>query len=148
MRTPPSTPVNKYVMHSRVEEVEVVAANALTLAKEALAQLKLQPPRGEKGETGPAGLSIKGDAGRDGKDGKDGVGYAGRDGMNGTNGKDGKDGGPGPDSAEVLAATRAELANVLKQVADLSVTVAALLSRDKRSQEYVEFLAAKVRSKS
>ena len=64
--------------------------------------------------------------------------------MNGTNGKDGKDGAPGPDSAAVLASTRAELANVLKQVADLSVTVQGLLAANKRSAEYVEFLKSKV----
>ncbi len=147
MSIPPSTLPNKFVMPQRVADVEKLAANCDTAIRELTVRFDRQPPRGERGETGPAGLSIKGDAGRDGRDGKDGVGYAGRDGMHGSNGKDGKDGAAGPDSAAVLAETRAELANVLKQLADLTATVNGLLSRDKRSQEYIEFLRDKVRSK-
>src|SRR5208282_6609154 len=59
MRTLPTAPNNKYTHLKRLEECEVVASNALTAAKEALAQLKLQPPRGETGERGLMGANGK-----------------------------------------------------------------------------------------
>lgn len=148
MSTPPTEPVNKYVMHRRVEDVEKLAANCDTAIRELTARFDRQPPRGEKGETGPAGLSITGPAGRDGKDGRDGVGYAGRDGMHGTNGKDGKDGAPGPDSAAVLAETRAELEAVRREFADLKLVVNAIYDQNRQAKDYIEFLRARVAARS
>ena len=134
-------------MHTRLAECEVVASNALTAAKEALDVLKRQPPRGDTGATGPKGDSIVGPAGRDGKNGKDGRDAVGINGTNGRDGKDGKDGAPGPDSAVVLAETRAELANVLKQFEDLKLVVTAIQQQNAQSKEYIEYLRNKVRSK-
>lgn len=149
MRTPPSTPVNKYVMHSRVEEVEVVAANALTLAKEALAQLKLQPPQGPKGETGE-----KGDRGKDavcicknGRDGKDST----VPGPVGPQGRPGRDCVCKTEIAEqrlsqvesFSAQSHAELGLLRQTVLELSATVQGLLDANERGAEYIEFLQAK-----
>src|ERR1019366_2258761 len=122
----PIRPVNKYNIAWRVALVESAANHAVAEAKRAHERLDRQPPRGEKGETGPAGLSIKGDAGRDGKDGKDG-----------------NDGAPGPDSAAVLASTRAELANVLAKFEDLKLVVNAIHAQNKQAAGYIEYLRAK-----
>jgi hypothetical protein len=143
MRPAPTVAPNKYNLHSRVQEVEVVAANALTAAKEAHELIKRQPLQGERGATGPAGISIKGDAGRDGVNGKDGRDAVGVNGHHGTNGRDGKDGAPGPDSAAVLAETRAELANVLRQFADLKLQVEGVRSMMTQGADYIQYLRAK-----
>jgi hypothetical protein len=91
MRTPPSTPNNRYTHLKRLEECEVVAANALTTAREAHQRLDHQPPRGEQGLTGPPGP-----AGRDSvcscKSGRDGA--VGAQGVAGKDGRDGKDAAP------------------------------------------------------
>jgi hypothetical protein len=143
MSIPPSTPVNKYFMHKRVEDVEKLAANCDTVIRELTARFDRQPPQGERGATGPAGLSIKGDAGRDGKDGKEGVGYPGANGLHGTNGHDGKDGAPGQDSAAVLASTRAELETVRREFADLKLVVDAIYQQNKQTAGYIQYLREK-----
>jgi hypothetical protein len=143
MRPAPTVAPNKYNLHSRVQEVEVAVSNALTEAKRAHERLDHQPPRGEKGATGPAGPSIRGDAGRDGVNGKDGRDAVGVNGHHGTNGRDGKDGAAGPDSAAVLAATRAELANVLKQFGDLKLQVEGVRSMMTQGADYIQYLRAK-----
>jgi hypothetical protein len=135
-------------MHRRVEEVEVVASNALTEAKRAHERLDHQPPRGEKGATGPAGISIKGDAGRDGTNGRDGIGYAGATGPQGQPGKD--------LSAEVaqteravarleqnLAGLTAQLATLKQQSADLQLVVNAIYDQNVQGQQYIAYLRAK-----
>ncbi len=153
MRTPPTVPPNKYTAHTRLAECEVVAANALTAAKEALAQLKLQPPQGPKGETGE-----KGDRGKDavcicknGRDGKDST-VAG---PVGPQGRPGKDCVCKTEIAEqrlshvesFSAQSHAELGLLRQTVLELQATVNALLDQNKRGAEYVAFLQAKVRSK-
>jgi hypothetical protein len=89
-------------MAGRVAEVEVVAGNALTAAKEALAQLKLQPPRGETGNTGLMGPSGK-DAVCRCRNGADSTvqGPTGRDGLQGPRGADGADGHDSPQRIEL-----------------------------------------------
>lgn len=101
-RTPPNVPINKFTHHKRLEECEVVAANALTAAKEALAQLKLQPPRGETGERGLMGLPGK-DAVCCCRNGVDSTvpGPSGRDGLQGPRGADGSDGHDSPQRVEL-----------------------------------------------
>ena len=147
MRTPPPTVApNKYNLHGRVEEVEVVAANALTEAKRAHERLDHQPPRGERGLTG-----VKGDRGKHGENGRDGKdstvpGPSGASvvGPKGNTGDRGDRGPAGPVSAEVLAATRAELANVMKQFEDLKLVVDAIHSQNRQCDEYINFLRQKV----
>lgn len=145
MSTPPSTPVNKYVMHKRVEDVEKLAANCDTAIRELTARFDRQPPRGDKGETGPAGLSITGPAGRDGKDGKDGVGYAGATGPQGRPGKDcecktalAEQRIAGIETS--LRDARAETISLKAQLTTLGATVQGLLDVNKRTGEYIEWL--------
>jgi hypothetical protein len=148
MRPAPTVAPNKYNLHSRVQEVEVVAANALTAAKEAHELIKRQPPQGERGATGHAGISIKGDAGRDGVNGKDGIGYAGATGPQGQPGKD--------LSAEVaqteravarleqnLAGLTAQLATLKQQSADMQLVVNAIYDQNVQGQQYIAYLRAK-----
>src|ERR1017187_5542422 len=130
MSTPPTQPVNKFLMHRRVADVEKLAANCDTAIRELTTRFDRLPPKGDPGATGP-----KGDPGRDGigtpgRDGKDAIGLPG---INGTNGRDGKDGARGPagaDSAELLASARAELANVLAKFPDLQLIVNAIYAQN------------------
>jgi hypothetical protein len=144
MRTPPTTAPNKFTLAGRVTEVEVVAGNALTAARQALEQLKLQPPRGEKGETGPQGLSITGPAGRDGVDGRPGRDAVGVNGSNGRDGKDGAVGATGPDSAAVLVDARREIAELKAAVAAQQLIVNAIYDQNRQAKDYIEFLKQKV----
>ena len=63
--------------------------------------------------------------------------------MNGANGKDGKGGGPGPDSAAVLAETRAELETVRREFAELKLVVNAIYDQNRQTKDYIEYLRAK-----
>src|SRR5208282_831302 len=124
MRTPPDRPINKYTMHVRLEECEVVASNALTAAKEALSQLKVQPPRGETGATGLMGANGK-DAVCCCRNGADSTvpGPPGRDGLQGARGADGA---PGHDSPgfityqNELQERNREVKALRQEVADLT----------------------------
>ena len=114
------------------------------LRAELHAYTKQPAPVPQVGATGQRGE--KGEAGRDGKDGKngkDGRDAVGVNGHHGTNGRDGKDGAAGPDSAAVLASTRAELANVLAKFEDLKLVVNAIHGQNRQCDEYINFLRQK-----
>jgi len=141
--TPPDATVTKHNMTGRVTEIERARSqfsNAHNALADAVANLpKPEPPAPpQKGERGS-----KGDAGRDGRDGKDGVGLPGRNGTNGRDGKDGAPGAAGPDSAAVLAETRAELETVRREFADLKLVVNAIYEQNKQGAGYIEYLRAK-----
>jgi hypothetical protein len=149
MSTPPTQPVNKYVMHRRVENVEKLSANNDTAIRALTARFDRQPPQGERGGTGE-----RGEAGR--------AGDAGRDGLNGAPGRDavgiqGPQGQPGKDlSAEVaqteravarleqnLAGLSAQLATLKQQSADMQLVVNAIYDQNVQGQQYIAYLRAK-----
>lgn len=140
-----SKPVNKFSHMRRLEEVEVVAHGAASEAKRAHARLDAQPPRGETGATGP-----KGDAGPAGGDstvpGPQGVKGDSIVGPVGPVGPKG-DTVVGPDSAAVLAETRAELATLRALVgsmrAEFDLLSRAFTSSSQKSLDYLDFLRAK-----
>jgi len=148
MSTPPTQPVNKFIMHRRVEDVEKLAANCDTAIRELTARFDRQPPRGEKRETGPAGLSITGPAGRDGKDAKDGVGYPGAVGPQGRPGKDCECKTAIAEQLIVrleqkLAESSDLLTAVRKEFADLKLVIEAIYGQQRQVDEYLAFLKSK-----
>jgi hypothetical protein len=145
MRTPPAIAPNKHNLHGRVAEVEVVAANALTAAKEAHARLDRQPPQGERGGTGERGEAGRaGDAGKDGRDGRPGRDAVGIQGPQGRPGENGLDSIANPQRVAQLETklsdARAEHAALVETVKSLSATVQGLIDVNKRTGEYITWL--------
>jgi hypothetical protein len=109
------------------------------------------PPRHGKdgcdGRTGPRGEAIVGAPGRDGRDGKDSTipgPVSTVPGPAGPKGEIGPQGRPGPDSATVLAAARAEIASLRSAFADLSLQVRAVREMNSQAEQYLEYLKTKV----
>lgn len=153
MRQLPAVAPNKFTLHGRVAEVEVVASNALTSAKEAHDRIDRAAVKGEKGDAGP-----KGERGATGDVGRDGInGTSGRDavGIQGPPGQRGKDCECKLELAQQhiarlesnLADSRDALAAVRKEFADLKLVVAAIYDQNKQAAGYVEYLRAKTKGK-
>ena len=108
---------------------------------------------GPQGPPGPPGVSIVGPRGERGLNGRNGsdstvpgpqgppgvavIGPRGERGEHGIPGKDGRDGQPGRDGKD------ADMSVLLKQVADLKVTVQALIDMNKNAGLYIDWLKAK-----
>jgi len=147
MSTPPTQPVNKFLMHRRVADVEKLAANSDTAIRELTARFDRQPPKGDPGATGP-----KGDPGRDGvgmpgRNGTDAVGTPGATGQQGPPGKNGRDGKDSPQRTE-FESLHKEFKALKKDfaalTADFNVLSLAFTSESQRTQDYLAFLQARV----
>lgn len=165
---------NKFTHLLRLGNCETVANAALAEARRAHQRLDIEAKRsgekgatGEKGESikgdkgergdagpqGPAGVSIKGDRGEKGATGAPSTipgpagatgprGLQGERGLTGPKGDKG-DAGPAPDLSK-LEAVLVHFQQLQSQVAGLQFTVLALLDANKKGQEYIEFLRAKI----
>jgi hypothetical protein len=104
------------------------------------------------GPEGPAGAACVCKVGKDGKDGRDGKdGQPGRDGATivgppGLTGAAGADGRPAPERAEVDALKiehEREIKKLRQEFAALKADFDGIISMNKKSAEYLEFLRAK-----
>jgi hypothetical protein len=148
MSTPPTQPVNKFIMHRRVENVEKLAANSDTAIRELTARFDRVPPQGERGGTGERGEAGRaGDAGRDGLNGAPGRDAVGIQGPIGRPGRDGLDSIANPQRVAQLETklsdARAEHAALVETVKSLSATVQGLIDVNKRTGEYITWLRQK-----
>ena len=138
----------KYGFNERLHAVEQVANAALETAKAAQRIAESKQQTGAVGPMGPKGDSIVGPAGKDAAPanaGRDGIG------INGCPGRDGKNGAPGPDTATVLAESRAEIAAMRLKfdtlAADFELLSRAFTSSSQKCADYVAFLKSRAEKK-
>jgi hypothetical protein len=134
-----------YKTQNRLTEVERIAAEALNQSKIAHQRLDRLPaptttpvpgPKGERGQRGEASTVP-------GPQGPKGDAVVGPAGIRGEKGERG-DTVVGPDTAAVLADTRAALETLRQQVADIALQCKALRDMNVKAGEYIEYLKAKV----
>jgi|ERR1017187_6564649 hypothetical protein len=140
MSTPPTQPVNKFLMHRRVADVEKLAANCDTAIRELTTRFDRLPPKGDPGATGP-----KGDPGRDGigtpgRDGINAVGHPGATGLQGPKGNPGQDGRNAPSIDELLAASRADMAALRAEYAEIKLMLQGFCDINKKAGDYITWL--------
>ncbi len=98
---------------------------------------------GSPGRTGSTGVGLPGAAGRDGNDG-----------AVGPQGRSGKDGAPGRDAPareelnNIQIEHRRELAALRSEFDEVKASLAALLDRDKRGADYVDFLKSRIAART
>jgi hypothetical protein len=130
-----------YTVHRRLDVLESNVNEALQSAKSAHARLDVAPKVGPAGERG-----LKGDAGRDavsipGRNGKDSTvpGPAGRDGAT-IVGPAGRDGRNAPSIDELLATSRADMAALRAEYAEIKLMLQGFCDINKKAGDYITWL--------